>query len=247
MPIWGCTACRVPGVLACIVLLNLHHPLPCRFWSAPLPSHLRRPPEWHNTVIRWILSWNVTDPVLFPSPHFTTDVFSHCHLQNCLVRDMLLPSVLENSSRAISLKGVYPLFLCFWWASKSHIHKTEQTGPGSWKGRLWCLYLYSWPFGCSLASWRMCWSLLLSSWYQPYSRRLWWHWQQGIWSCQLLLLHYFPMSGWLCSCCSPSALFSWHSLWFQLLLSCPPAVLSWTGYGSLLITEGQCHPQSQGH
>lgn len=99
-------------ILACIVLLNLHHPLPCRFWSAPLPSHLRRPPEWHNTVIRWILSWNVTDPVLFSSPHFTTDVFSHCHLQNCLVRDMLLPSV-ENSSRAISLKGVYPLFLCF--------------------------------------------------------------------------------------------------------------------------------------
>lgn len=53
----------------------------------------------------------MSDPVPSPSSHTTTDVFFNCHLQNCLVREMFLQSVLENSSRALSLKGVYSLFL----------------------------------------------------------------------------------------------------------------------------------------
>lgn len=35
-------------------------------------STLRRPPECHSTIIRWILSRNLTDSV--PSPHPTTNV-----------------------------------------------------------------------------------------------------------------------------------------------------------------------------
>lgn len=57
------------------------------------PSTLRRLPVCHSTVIRWILSWNVTDPVPSPSPHLKL-CFCPCHLQDCLVRDMLLPSCL---------------------------------------------------------------------------------------------------------------------------------------------------------
>lgn len=34
MPVWDCMSCRNPGAPACIVPLNLHHPLPCWFWSA---------------------------------------------------------------------------------------------------------------------------------------------------------------------------------------------------------------------
>lgn len=73
-----------------------------------------------------------------------------CQLQNCHVRDMLLPSYLENFSEALDLKGVNPLLLS-WLASKSHNHTAIRTGQGFYRGELWSFHLYLWCSRCCLA------------------------------------------------------------------------------------------------
>lgn len=115
-----------------IVPFNLHHLSQCCFWSVPLPSPLRRPHECRSTLIRFLFFQNLADPVPAPSPNLTTGVFCLCHLQNCLVKDILLPSYLQNSSKVRGLKGVYSLFLGLGQLlGLTSIYTAIWTGPGS--------------------------------------------------------------------------------------------------------------------
>lgn len=110
-PSIGAGLSRVQGAQTCIVPLNFHHSsLNAVFLAAPVfvsPQYSIRRPQH----IRWIHPQHVTDPVLSPS-HLAADDLCSCHLYNCLVWDMLLPSDIENPSTALGLQGVYPPFLC---------------------------------------------------------------------------------------------------------------------------------------
>lgn len=84
--VWGCTACLFYKLQP--ALFHQTYTI-CRhvFLGGPLYSPLRRSPEGNNTVFCWIHK-AVVNPV--PSPlHLDIDVFCLCHLQSCLVWNLL--------------------------------------------------------------------------------------------------------------------------------------------------------------
>lgn len=115
VPFWGCNACAFQKLQPALFRLTSTMSPRC-FWATPFFS-LRRPPDSHNTIIRWIhkargQSSSTSLPLMFSVSVISSPVLFWiccCHLTLWILPRLLVWKDLSS----------FPLS---WWASKSRIH-----------------------------------------------------------------------------------------------------------------------------
>lgn len=106
-----CSVCRnlahlVPSLPACGSSLHLNHSPPCCFLSASFLPSLWCPFKGHYTVIIFLTSHYMANPVPSSSPYFITYRRCICQFEHSFIGDMLLPSYLKYPSETLTLECV---------------------------------------------------------------------------------------------------------------------------------------------